>query len=173
MSAVRSLTAVADWRSWAVFRRNALVFLRNWRTAVIPPAMEPVIFFLAFGIGLSFLRILFAGPIAASIHHFLLATLKAQRKKSAEGSNALKVLSLSKIIWSIEPTDAAIELHSHFTVADLRDALVTPQQIKSAGFSLAEFKHAGFYLAECRDAGFSVAECKDAAARRPKVLLLP
>ena len=53
MSGVRSLTAVADWRSWAVFRRNALVFLRNWRTAVIPPAMEPVIFFVAFGVGFS------------------------------------------------------------------------------------------------------------------------
>ena len=51
MSGLQSLTAVADWRSWAVFRRNALVFLRNWRTAVIPPAMEPVIFFVAFGIG--------------------------------------------------------------------------------------------------------------------------
>ena len=53
MSGTKSLTAVADWRSWAVFRRNALVFLRNWRTAIIPPAMEPVIFFLAFGIGFS------------------------------------------------------------------------------------------------------------------------
>jgi len=51
MSALESLTAAGDWRSWAVFRRNALVFLRNWRTAVIPPAMEPVIFFVAFGIG--------------------------------------------------------------------------------------------------------------------------
>ena len=51
MSGLGGLTAVADWRSWAVFRRNALVFLRNWRTAVIPPAMEPVIFFVAFGIG--------------------------------------------------------------------------------------------------------------------------
>jgi lipooligosaccharide transport system permease protein len=53
MSGVGSLTAVADWRSWAVFRRNALVFLRNWRTAIVPPAMEPVIFFLAFGLGFS------------------------------------------------------------------------------------------------------------------------
>lgn len=53
MSGLTSLTAVADWRSWAVFRRNALVFLRHWRTAVIPPAMEPVIFFVAFGFGLS------------------------------------------------------------------------------------------------------------------------
>jgi lipooligosaccharide transport system permease protein len=51
MSAARTLIAFADWRSWAVFRRNALVFLRNWRTAIIPPAMEPVIFFVAFGIG--------------------------------------------------------------------------------------------------------------------------
>ena len=53
MSGVGSLMAVADWRSWAVFRRNALVFLRNWRTAIIPPAMEPVIFFLAFALGFS------------------------------------------------------------------------------------------------------------------------
>ena len=53
MKALNALTAAFDWRSWAVFRRNALVFLRNWRTAVIPPAMEPVIFFVAFGIGFS------------------------------------------------------------------------------------------------------------------------
>jgi lipooligosaccharide transport system permease protein len=53
MSALRSLSAATDWRSWAVFRRNTLVFARHWRTAVIPPAMEPVIFFLAFGIGFS------------------------------------------------------------------------------------------------------------------------
>ncbi|MEM9728178.1 MAG: ABC transporter permease [Myxococcota bacterium] len=51
MSAVESLTAAVHWQSWAVFRRNLLVFLRNWKTAVIPPAMEPVIFFVAFGIG--------------------------------------------------------------------------------------------------------------------------
>lgn len=53
MSAARTLAAVADWRSWAVFRRNALVFLRNWRTAIVPPAMEPIIFFVAFGLGFS------------------------------------------------------------------------------------------------------------------------
>ncbi|MCA9629329.1 MAG: hypothetical protein KC766_16760, partial [Myxococcales bacterium] len=43
---------VLDWRSLAVLRRNALVYLRNWRTAFFPPAMEPVVFFLAFGLGL-------------------------------------------------------------------------------------------------------------------------
>lgn len=53
MRAWAALTAAFDWRSWAVLRRHSLVFLRNWRTAVIPPAMEPVIFLLAFGIGLS------------------------------------------------------------------------------------------------------------------------
>ncbi|MEM7138819.1 MAG: ABC transporter permease [Myxococcota bacterium] len=46
-----SLGAAWHWQSWAVLRRNALVFIRNWKTAVVPPAMEPVIFFLAFGIG--------------------------------------------------------------------------------------------------------------------------
>ncbi len=52
MSAARELLGVFDWRSWAVFTRNAQVYLRNWRTAFLPPAMEPVVFFLAFGLGL-------------------------------------------------------------------------------------------------------------------------
>jgi lipooligosaccharide transport system permease protein len=46
------VTALRDWRTWAVFRRNARVYLRNWRTAFLPPAMEPVVYFLAFGMGL-------------------------------------------------------------------------------------------------------------------------
>lgn len=49
---IAPLFAFADWRSWAVFRRNARVYLRNWKTAFLPPAMEPVIYFLAFGLGL-------------------------------------------------------------------------------------------------------------------------
>jgi lipooligosaccharide transport system permease protein len=52
MSPIAQLLAAADWRALAVLRRNALVYLRNWRTAFFPPAMEPVIFFLAFGFGL-------------------------------------------------------------------------------------------------------------------------
>ena len=44
--------ALFDWRSFAVFRRNAAVYLRNWRTAFLPPAMEPVVYFVAFGLGL-------------------------------------------------------------------------------------------------------------------------
>ncbi|MEM6955145.1 MAG: ABC transporter permease [Myxococcota bacterium] len=50
---MNDLLSAFDWRSFAVVRRNALVYLRNWRTAFIPPAMEPVIFFLAFGFGLA------------------------------------------------------------------------------------------------------------------------
>lgn len=49
----RALFAFADWRSWAVFRRNTRVYFRNWKTAFFPPAMEPVIYFLAFGLGLA------------------------------------------------------------------------------------------------------------------------
>jgi lipooligosaccharide transport system permease protein len=45
--------AFADWRSWAVFRRNGRVYLRNWKTAFFPPAMEPIIYFLTFGLGLA------------------------------------------------------------------------------------------------------------------------
>lgn len=51
-NATSILLAMADWRSLAVLRRNMLVYLRNWRTVFLPPAMEPVVFFLAFGLGL-------------------------------------------------------------------------------------------------------------------------
>jgi lipooligosaccharide transport system permease protein len=43
---------MVDWRSWAVLKRNAFVYLRNWRTAFLPPALEPLIFFVALGMGL-------------------------------------------------------------------------------------------------------------------------
>lgn len=49
---MKDLLAAFDWRSLAVLKRNALVYFRNWRTAFFPPAFEPVIFFLAFGLGL-------------------------------------------------------------------------------------------------------------------------
>lgn len=50
---IDQLLGFADWRSWAVFRRNARVYLRNWKTAFLPPAMEPVFYFVAFGLGLA------------------------------------------------------------------------------------------------------------------------
>ncbi len=43
---------LADWRTRAVFVRNTRVYLRNWRTAFLPPAIEPIVSFLAFGLGL-------------------------------------------------------------------------------------------------------------------------
>jgi lipooligosaccharide transport system permease protein len=48
-----STLALFDWRSAAVLRRNALVYIRNWRTAFLPPAFEPLVFFVALGMGLS------------------------------------------------------------------------------------------------------------------------
>jgi lipooligosaccharide transport system permease protein len=49
---MRAMFGFADWRSWAVFRRNARVYLRNWKTAFLPPAMEPILYFVAIGLGL-------------------------------------------------------------------------------------------------------------------------
>lgn len=46
------LRDLPDWRTRAVFFRNARVYLRNWRTAFLPPALEPIVTFLAFGLGL-------------------------------------------------------------------------------------------------------------------------
>jgi lipooligosaccharide transport system permease protein len=53
VSLVATLFACFDWRSFAVLERNARVYLRSWRTAFLPPVMEPVVSFLAFGLGLN------------------------------------------------------------------------------------------------------------------------
>lgn len=53
------LSSAFDWRARAVLGRNARVYLRNWRTAFLPPAFEPIVFFLALGFGLGGL----VGPI--------------------------------------------------------------------------------------------------------------
>lgn len=46
------LTAAFDWQSRAVVERHLRVHLRNWHTAFLPPALEPVTNLLAFGLGL-------------------------------------------------------------------------------------------------------------------------
>jgi len=46
------LLAMGDWQSRAVWRRNATVYFRNWKTGLLPPTLEPVVYFLALGIGL-------------------------------------------------------------------------------------------------------------------------
>jgi len=61
LRALQALADVFDWRTRAVLSRNALVWLRNWRTAMIPPALEPVVYFFAFGLGL--------GGFVHGLHH--------------------------------------------------------------------------------------------------------
>jgi len=46
------LTAAVDWQSRAVVMRHLRVYLRNWYTAFLPPALEPVTMLVAFGVGL-------------------------------------------------------------------------------------------------------------------------
>jgi lipooligosaccharide transport system permease protein len=48
---VRWLTAAVAWQSRAVLARHLRVYLRNWHTAFLPPAVEPVMMLLAFGLG--------------------------------------------------------------------------------------------------------------------------
>lgn len=48
----RWLTAALEWQSRAVVRRHLRVYLHNWHTAFLPPAVEPVTMLLAFGLGL-------------------------------------------------------------------------------------------------------------------------
>ena len=53
MNAVLKLWAAAlAWQSRAVLWRHLRVHLRNWYTSFLPPALEPVIMLLAFGLGL-------------------------------------------------------------------------------------------------------------------------
>lgn len=44
--------AALEWQSRAVVVRHLRVYLRNWHTAFLPPAVEPVTMLVAFGIGL-------------------------------------------------------------------------------------------------------------------------
>jgi lipooligosaccharide transport system permease protein len=41
-----------SYRAWYMWRRNVDVSLVTWKTNVIPPLLEPVLYILAFGIGL-------------------------------------------------------------------------------------------------------------------------
>ena len=49
---MRWLTAALEWQSRAVVTRHLRVYLRNWHTAFLPPALEPVTMLIAFGVGL-------------------------------------------------------------------------------------------------------------------------
>ena len=49
---MRGLTAALDWQSRAVVGRHLRVYLKNWHTSFLPPALEPITLLLAFGLGL-------------------------------------------------------------------------------------------------------------------------
>jgi lipooligosaccharide transport system permease protein len=49
---VRGLTAALEWQSRAVVGRHLRVYLKNWHTSFLPPALEPITLLLAFGLGL-------------------------------------------------------------------------------------------------------------------------
>jgi lipooligosaccharide transport system permease protein len=40
-------------RCWRVWQRNWLVYLRTWKISFIPPLLEPLLYLLAFGVGLA------------------------------------------------------------------------------------------------------------------------
>lgn len=46
------LPAVFDWRTREVVWRQIRIYLRNWYTGLLPPALEPLIYLLVFGLGL-------------------------------------------------------------------------------------------------------------------------
>jgi lipooligosaccharide transport system permease protein len=46
------LAGAVEWQSRAVVGRHLRVYLRNWHTAFLPPAAEPLTMLLAFGLGL-------------------------------------------------------------------------------------------------------------------------
>ena len=46
------LAAALEWQSRAVVGRHLRVYMRNWHTAFLPPAVEPITMLVAFGVGL-------------------------------------------------------------------------------------------------------------------------
>jgi lipooligosaccharide transport system permease protein len=46
------IRAAFEWQSRAVLHRHLRVYLRSWYTNFLPPATEPVLMLLAFGLGL-------------------------------------------------------------------------------------------------------------------------
>lgn len=47
-----TLCAMTNWRTRAVVARNMRVYLKNWKSAFVPPLIEPIVMFLVFGMGL-------------------------------------------------------------------------------------------------------------------------
>ncbi|OGR81624.1 MAG: hypothetical protein A2X32_03640 [Elusimicrobia bacterium GWC2_64_44] len=47
-----SLAGSLSYRAWYMWRRNVDVSLVTWKTNVLPPLLEPVLYILAFGFGL-------------------------------------------------------------------------------------------------------------------------
>ena len=48
----RCLLGNISYRAWYMWRRNVDVSLVTWKTNVLPPLLEPVMYILAFGVGL-------------------------------------------------------------------------------------------------------------------------
>jgi lipooligosaccharide transport system permease protein len=49
---MRQLSAALEWQSRAVVGRHLRVYMRNWHTAFLPPALDPITMLLACGLGL-------------------------------------------------------------------------------------------------------------------------
>lgn len=61
-----------SYRAWHMWRRNVDVSLVNWKTNVIPPLLEPVLYILAFGIGLgAYVQKINSGGVAYDYLTFL------------------------------------------------------------------------------------------------------
>jgi lipooligosaccharide transport system permease protein len=70
-----------SWRAWRVWQRNFDVYKATWKVNFIPPLLEPVLYLLAFGLGLgnlvrevsyegetiSYLRFIASGLVATAI----------------------------------------------------------------------------------------------------------
>ncbi len=52
-----------SWRAWRVWHRDLLVYRATWWTNLLPPMLEPILYFFAFGAGVGMLvgRVLWEG----------------------------------------------------------------------------------------------------------------
>lgn len=53
MTAGRNIFHYVSRRLWRVWQRNWTVYRKNWKISFLPPLLEPLLYLLAFGVGLS------------------------------------------------------------------------------------------------------------------------
>lgn len=148
---MRKIIKNISWRSWRVWQRNFDVYKATWKVNFIPPLLEPLLYLLAFGVGLgnfvkdvafdgvsiSYLKFIAPGLIASAImnHGFFETTYASfvrmyfQKTFDAILSTPLMLedVILGEIIWGA--TKALFAGSVMLVIAGLWGLLVWPTSL--------------------------------------------